>query len=267
MGEQCGRHRTGRLDLESDMQTLLERALLKGLRNVSPWWRAHTELFVDPYRNWIDWRSGLGEGGRLLYAIARMTRPAVIAEIGSARGNSTCSLALACAENARGIVYAIDPHISNEWTDVGTGGNTYDFLQQRLKVYELDSCCSVIRKTSVEAAKTWDRTIDLLFIDGDHSLEGVSTDFELFGPWLNDGGMVIFHDTTWEHERPWKSYSAENWYRDDMGVPACLAELRKKGYESFTFMPVPGLTIMHPRSGDFDFLRGRTSSEAASSER
>jgi len=36
--------------------------------------------------------------------------------------------------------------------------------------------------------------LDLLFIDGDHSLAGVSRDYELYTPLVRPGGVVLFHD-------------------------------------------------------------------------
>ena len=36
--------------------------------------------------------------------------------------------------------------------------------------------------------------IDLLFIDGDHTYEGVRKDWEMYGPLVRDGGLVLFHD-------------------------------------------------------------------------
>ena len=38
------------------------------------------------------------------------------------------------------------------------------------------------------------RSIDLLFIDGDHTYEGVRADFEQYSPLVTPGGMVMFHD-------------------------------------------------------------------------
>lgn len=42
-----------------------------------------------------------------------------------------------------------------------------------------------------------DRLVDLLFIDGDHTLAGVSQDFEMYAPLVRPGGVVAFHDTLW----------------------------------------------------------------------
>jgi hypothetical protein len=36
--------------------------------------------------------------------------------------------------------------------------------------------------------------LDVLFIDGDHSYEGVRTDFELYMGLVRPGGLVVFHD-------------------------------------------------------------------------
>ena len=37
-------------------------------------------------------------------------------------------------------------------------------------------------------------SFDLIFIDGDHSLEGVRKDYELYGPLIAPGGVIAFHD-------------------------------------------------------------------------
>lgn len=36
--------------------------------------------------------------------------------------------------------------------------------------------------------------LDFLFIDGDHSYEGVKSDFEMYFGLVNDGGIIAFHD-------------------------------------------------------------------------
>jgi predicted O-methyltransferase YrrM len=36
--------------------------------------------------------------------------------------------------------------------------------------------------------------LDFLFIDGDHTYEGVRTDFEMYAPLVRKGGIVAFHD-------------------------------------------------------------------------
>ena len=36
--------------------------------------------------------------------------------------------------------------------------------------------------------------VDVLFIDGDHSYEGVKQDYEMYRPLVRPGGMIAFHD-------------------------------------------------------------------------
>jgi hypothetical protein len=61
-----------------------------------------------------------------------------------------------------------------------------------------------IKSTSVDAYYDFfvrqDIKIDVLFIDGDHSYEGVKTDFELYSNILSDNGIIIIHDTDENYE-------------------------------------------------------------------
>jgi predicted O-methyltransferase YrrM len=36
--------------------------------------------------------------------------------------------------------------------------------------------------------------LDVLFIDGDHTYEGVRRDFELYSPLVRGGGIIVLHD-------------------------------------------------------------------------
>jgi predicted O-methyltransferase YrrM len=48
----------------------------------------------------------------------------------------------------------------------------------------------------IESVKNEVGLVDLLFIDGDHSYEGVKKDFYTYFPLLKQGGCVMFHDIT-----------------------------------------------------------------------
>jgi len=45
-----------------------------------------------------------------------------------------------------------------------------------------------------------DIKIDVLFIDGDHSYEGVKSDFELYSTILSEKGIIMLHDTDEKYE-------------------------------------------------------------------
>ena len=228
--------------------------------------RAFTDLFVPPYSKAVEWHSGLGNMLFLLYGVVRAKRPQVIVEIGSARGRSTCAMALACKQNEQGHVYAIDPHDLNPWTEIGTGGQTEQFLRSRLRNYRLEEWCDIIVRTSREAAREWIRPIDLLFIDGDHSFDGVRDDFELFRPWMAPDSLVLFHDTAWSYNQARADEPQPGDLREKlaaMGVPQYMDVLKRAGHPSVTLAEVPGLTLLDPVPGGFVFCP--TVSEAMAS--
>jgi predicted O-methyltransferase YrrM len=47
---------------------------------------------------------------------------------------------------------------------------------------------------SEQTARDWSDSVDLVFIDGDHSEAGCQTDWELWHPFVRPGGYVLFHD-------------------------------------------------------------------------
>jgi predicted O-methyltransferase YrrM len=50
-------------------------------------------------------------------------------------------------------------------------------------------------ETRASLAKVFGRRqLDLLFIDGDHSYDGVRRDYELYAPLVRPGGLIAFHD-------------------------------------------------------------------------
>jgi len=209
--------------------------------------RAHLDLFVGRFSGRVKWDSGLGDSLYTLYGLVRTLRPNAVIEIGSAKGKSTCAMALACSQNAKGKVYAIDPHTENYWSD-RVSESSYEFLRNRLRAYGLEPWCEVICKTSQEAlANPPPIKADLVFIDGDHSYEGVKLDFELCKPLVSEHALVVFHDSAWEHFR----HNPE--YREGLAVSTFLAELREQGYESVTLFAWPGLTILQPIVGGFPF--------------
>lgn len=51
-----------------------------------------------------------------------------------------------------------------------------------------------IHKASEVAAASWTVPIDMMFIDADHSYEGVKLDLESWYPHMKSGGYMYFHD-------------------------------------------------------------------------
>ncbi|MGA2248217.1 MAG: class I SAM-dependent methyltransferase [Verrucomicrobiota bacterium] len=190
-----------------------------------------------------EFDSGLGDSSWLLYGLARSMKPDVCVEIGSARGKSACFVGLALKRNGRGVLYAIDPHTTTNWND-STSVDTFPIIQANLRQAGVAEQVEIVRKTSAEAAKGWNKKIDLIFIDGDHSYEGVKADWELFLPHLKPFGMVVFHDTLWDL-RPDPQWGR----RADMGVPRFVEELRASGYPVLTIDQNFGVSLVQPFLG------------------
>ncbi len=131
---------------------------------------------------------------RLLYQLAGNADPAgCIVEIGSWQGKSTIWLA-AGARTGRGAhVVSIDPHIGTELRVEGE--TTEPALRANLARSGLDDFVEIIVSTSAEAAASWSRPVSLLWIDGDHSYEGVLHDVDLWEPHLLPEATIALHDT------------------------------------------------------------------------
>ena len=68
--------------------------------------------------------------------------------------------------------------------------------------------------------------LDFLFIDGDHSLAGVSRDFDLYAPLVREGGLVALHDIVPDSRTRGGPSSASN-----VGdVPAFWTALKARGF-------------------------------------
>jgi hypothetical protein len=84
----------------------------------------------------------------------------------------------------------------------GIGGPTD--LENEQSFYRTNFYPRFIKSTSEKAYYDFfvlqDIKIDVLFIDGDHSYEGVKLDFELYSKLISQKGIIIIHDTDGEYE-------------------------------------------------------------------
>jgi len=94
-----------------------------------------------------------------------------------------------------GVTYVVD-------ACNGIGGPTD--LEDETSFFRSTFYPRLIKSTSVDAYYDFfvrqDIKIDLLFIDGDHSYEGVKEDFDLYSKILSDNGVIILHDTDSSYE-------------------------------------------------------------------
>lgn len=109
-----------------------------------------------------------------------------IVEIGSYLGTSACFLALG---NKNNQVFCVDTW-KNETMPEGLRDTFFEFKNNTKKHNNIIP----LRGKSQEVAIKFNKKIDLLFIDGDHSYQGVKTDFDFWLPKCKSNAIIIFHD-------------------------------------------------------------------------
>ena len=95
----------------------------------------------------------------------------------------------------------------------------------------------LIRKRFDDAVDDFeDGSVDLLHIDGTHTFEAVSTDYQTWIPKMSDRGVVLFHDTN-------VTYETVGPGAKDFGVKAFFESL-KNGYPHIEFKHCYGLGVL-----------------------
>ena len=124
-------------------------------------------------------------------AIAEYSKSALIAvEIGVYEGVNTVIIAKNI--NPVGKLYAIDPFFK------GKLGICYHekIAKHQVRKNGMAHKIEFIPKLSFDAAIDIPDAIDFIFIDGDHSLEGIQKDWVLFSGKVKQGGVIALHDTS-----------------------------------------------------------------------
>lgn len=130
----------------------------------------------------------------LLYRMAAgVPANGTIVELGSYQGKSTLELAQG-AKVSSSMVYTVDPHdyYHARGTDYGALDNNA-FINNIAK-HNAGDIVRVINLRSDQAAKAWEKPIDLMFIDASHEYDDVKKDFELWSPFVR--GKIAMHDTS-----------------------------------------------------------------------
>ena len=121
-----------------------------------------------------------------LHRLVRGTHAETVVEIGRFRGGSTIIIAAALG---RGVLHSFDIE-----TRQGRDGAELDRqLRDALERYELTDRVR-LHVADSRSAEPLPGPVDLLFVDGDHSEEGVRADFKHWSPQLRPGGHLLFHD-------------------------------------------------------------------------
>jgi predicted O-methyltransferase YrrM len=116
----------------------------------------------------------------------------VLVEIGSYLGASSCLISLG-AKNKNNTLYCVDTWQNDAMTEGKR--ETFDIFKENTSDFG-DIICP-LRGKSDEVAAAFDKQIDFIFFDGDHSYEGIKTDWEKWSPKLKRGAVTVFHDWGW----------------------------------------------------------------------
>jgi predicted O-methyltransferase YrrM len=142
------------------------------------------------------------KSGQFLYTMCYMQQSkGDVVEVGSWQGRSTSFLARAVSNSKNGNFYAIDHFKGNSGKEklYAAGKNDLsdlesNFLSNMERVGLSDSVILLNMPNEQAEREIKDINIRFLFIDGDHSKQGVEKDIELFFPKLQPGSIVVFDD-------------------------------------------------------------------------
>lgn len=145
--------------------------------------------------------------GRALYdAALRYLDGGTGVEIGTYCGKSTLLLG-AAAQQTASVLYTIDHHHGSEEHQAGwefhdaslvdevTGlFDTLPTFRRTLDTAQLDDHVVTIVGKSPLVARAWRAPLQFLFIDGGHSEDAATQDFDGWAKWVATGGALVIHD-------------------------------------------------------------------------
>lgn len=156
------------------------------------------------------------EAGLMLHALVRNLRPRVVVEVGTFLSVSTHWIASALQANGDGgVIHCFDdfgPVHKGPWRDAEMLSGRREWVMDRLaraglldlvRLHPGDSSTQITR---AHATLRQEGGVQFAYIDGDHSIPGMTKDFVAVEPVLSTGGYVMVHDVFPEqcggHEGP-----------------------------------------------------------------
>lgn len=172
-------------------------------------------------------RSEIGE----FFEAARAVRPSTVVEIGTACGGTLFLLSRAASDDA--TLISID-------LPGGEFGGGYSRLRAAVfRRFARHGQSIVLLRADSKAPETVShvrrvlagRRIELLFIDGDHTLAGVTADWDNYSPLVAESGIIALHDIIPDPGQP-RMEVAELWARlvESENVSALVDDPQQHGF-------------------------------------
>ena len=124
-----------------------------------------------------------------------------VLEVGSFQGKSTFFLGTAVKYSQNGKLIAVDHFKGNKGKEAEYKvkktnlSDLEDNFKNNIRLAKLDSTVKLINSPNdVAVNSVEDLSLRMLFIDGDHTAQGVRKDIQLFLPKVKPGGIVVFDD-------------------------------------------------------------------------
>ena len=146
------------------------------------------------------------EAAQLYLVIRSIKNPApVIVELGSCFGLSSMIIATALADKPDARIYCVDAwegdgssvfgetrdFIKNE---AESGREFFDLFKKNMQAAGVLEQLTPVQGYTTEVVKKWQEEADLVFVDADHSYEGVRSDVRDWKKFVKINGHILMHD-------------------------------------------------------------------------
>lgn len=144
-----------------------------------------------------------------LAALARHAAGKRIAlEIGTFEGVSAVRIAKALASD--GCLYCVDP-----WPSApGKANPSYCIAQRSFHRAGVEDRLKILRDYCANVEASLPASVDFAFIDGDHSWEGIETDWRIVAPRVRPGGILCLHDSIVPPSELWREFGSSRFFAE-----------------------------------------------------
>lgn len=197
------------------------------------------ELLTDIKTKQLDMQSDTSEDDcRAIETVCQMAlKDGVrIAEVGSWKGMSTAVFAKT-SRNFNGCVFAIDHWKGNNGVPHHKQSQVVDVFtvfRDNMQILGLNNVFPLVMDSLKAASVFGDHSLDLVFIDADHTYRAVRADLEAWIPKVKSGGIICGHDCQEYFTKLGPYIEVVNRHLEDIAIPGvCHPGVTRALYDVF----------------------------------